>query len=64
MIDVRNGKLDKVLPGGSDPEQFDLSMDGHRLFVSNEDSNQATIVAIDSSEILKTIDGRPYGIIG
>lgn len=64
IIDIRNGKLDRVLPGGSDPEQFDLSMDGHRLFVSNEDSNQATIVAIDSSEILRTIDvGRePEGV--
>ena len=64
IVDVRNGKLDRVLPGGSDPEQFDLSKDGRRLFVSNEDSNQTTIVDIDSSEVIRTIDvGRePEGV--
>ena len=64
VIDVMTANLERVLPGGSDPEQFDLSLDGRRLFVSNEDSDQATIVDIASGEVLKTIAvGRePEGV--
>ncbi len=64
VIDVRTGKLERVLPGGSDPEQFDLSADGRRLFVSNEDSDQVTVVDIDSGQVLRTIAvGRePEGV--
>ena len=34
VVDVMTANLERVLPGGSDPEQFDLSADGRRLFVS------------------------------
>ena len=46
IVDVRSAQVERVLPGGSDPEQFDLSADGRRLIVSNEDSDQATIVDV------------------
>lgn len=64
VVDVRNARVERVLPGGSDPEQFDLSADGRLLYVSNEDADQATIVDIESGEILKTIAvGRePEGV--
>ena len=64
VIDVRTGNLERVLPGGSDPEQFDLSADNRRLFVSNEDADQVTVVDIESGQILQTIAvGRePEGV--
>lgn len=63
-IDVKTRKVLRVLPGGSDPEQFDISPDGTRLFVANEDAAQATIVDIKSGKIVKTIEvGRePEGV--
>ena len=64
VIDVATRKVTKVLPGGSDPEAFDISKDGTRLFVSNEDVDSATIVDIASGKILKTVSvGRePEGV--
>lgn len=55
VVDVKTTNLERVLPGGSDPEQFDLSADGTRLFVSNEDSDAVTIVDIASGKVVKTI---------
>ena len=64
VIDVATRKVTKVLPGGSDPEAFDISKDGTRLFVSNEDADSATIVDIASGKILRTVPvGRePEGV--
>jgi PQQ-dependent catabolism-associated beta-propeller protein len=64
IIDVATRKVTKVLPGGSDPEAFDISKDGTRLFVSNEDVDSATIVDIESGKILRTVSvGRePEGV--
>lgn len=63
-IDVASRKVTKVLPGGSDPEAFDISKDGKRLFVSNEDAHSATIVDIESGKVLSTVAvGRePEGV--
>ena len=38
VVDVASRKVTRVLPGGSDPETFDISQDGSTLFVSNEDA--------------------------
>ena len=38
VFDVKSGKLLKVIAGGSDPEEFDLSKDGTLLYTSNEDT--------------------------
>lgn len=64
VVDVNTANLERVLPGGSDPEQFDLSADGRHLFVSNEDSDQMTVVDIASGEVMKTVAvGRePEGV--
>ena len=45
-VDLVNSQVVRVLPGGSDPEQFDISRDGTRIYVSNEDVGQATIVDV------------------
>jgi YVTN family beta-propeller protein len=44
IVDVKTRTLLKVLPGGSDPEQVDVSADGRWLFVANEDVAQASVV--------------------
>src|SRR3990172_217051 len=64
VVDVRERRVIEVLPGGSDPEQFDLSLDGKRLYVSNEDADVASIVDVNSGEIVKTVPvGRePEGV--
>jgi PQQ-dependent catabolism-associated beta-propeller protein len=54
-IDTATLKLTRVLKSGSDPEQFDLSRDGKRLYVSNEDSAQATVLDTTSGAIVATI---------
>ena len=48
-------KLTGVLKSGSDPEQFDLSQDGKRLFVSNEDSAQATVLDTGNGSIVASV---------
>ncbi|MGH8322694.1 MAG: cytochrome D1 domain-containing protein, partial [Steroidobacteraceae bacterium] len=54
-IDTRTLKLTGVFKSGSDPEQFDLSRDGKRLYISNEDSAQATVLDTTSGAIIATI---------
>ena len=55
MIDTATLKLKGVLKSGSDPEQFDLSPDGKRLYISNEDSAQASVLDTTSGAIIATI---------
>jgi PQQ-dependent catabolism-associated beta-propeller protein len=47
VVDPGSRKVTGRLPGGSDPEQFDVSRDGRRLFVSNEDAGVASVVDVD-----------------
>src|SRR5688572_25794449 len=63
-VDVASRKVTRVLPGGSDPETFDISKDGSTLFVSNEDADSATIVDAASGKIRMTVPvGRePEGV--
>ncbi|MDF1503447.1 beta-propeller fold lactonase family protein [Roseisolibacter sp. H3M3-2] len=63
-IDAATRRLVRVLPGGSDPEQFDLTPDGARLFVSNEDVGRASIVDVASGAVARSVDvGRePEGV--
>jgi PQQ-dependent catabolism-associated beta-propeller protein len=44
VIDTAALKLVKLLKVGSDPEQFDLSPDGKRLFISNEDAGTVSVL--------------------
>ena len=63
-IDTSTLKLTGVLKSGSDPEQFDVSRDGRRLYVSNEDSAQATVLDTASGAIVGTISmgHEPEGV--
>ena len=54
-IDTATLKLRGLLKSGSDPEEFDVSRDGKRLFISNEDSAQATVLDTKTGAIVGTI---------
>ena len=64
VVDTRSHKVLGVLAAGSDPEQFDFTADGTRLFVANEDEAKASIVDVQSGKVLAQIPvGRePEGV--
>lgn len=43
------------LPGGNDPESFDMSRDGNTIYVSNEDAGTASVVDVPSRKIVATV---------
>src|SRR5690606_12846611 len=43
VVDVRERRVIRVLPGGSDPEEFDVDEAGGRLYVSNEDADRMSV---------------------
>ncbi|TMA09643.1 MAG: hypothetical protein E6J84_15415, partial [Deltaproteobacteria bacterium] len=52
------------LPGGPDPESFDLSPDGRFLYVSNEDAAALSVVDIPAARIVRTVKvgAQPEGV--
>jgi YVTN family beta-propeller protein len=63
-IDVMTQHVVRTLPGGSDPEQFDVSPDGTRLYIANEDSSMMSAVDIAHGTVVsRTPIGRePEGV--
>jgi YVTN family beta-propeller protein len=59
VIDIASHRVVRVLAAGSDPEQFDLSVDETRLFVANEDVGRTSVVDIASGKLLASI---PVGL--
>jgi YVTN family beta-propeller protein len=55
VFDVAQNKMVKMLKGGSDPENFDVSFDGKTIYVSNEDASGVSFIDIASGAITKTI---------
>jgi PQQ-dependent catabolism-associated beta-propeller protein len=64
VVDVASRRATRVLPGGSDPEAFDISRDGSTLFVSNEDAGTASIVDIATGKVRSTVQvgKEPEGV--
>src|SRR5688500_13255736 len=64
VIDVASGKLALKLPSGSDPECFSLSRDGAKMYIANEDVDQATVLDVAGGKPIKTLPvGRePEGV--
>jgi YVTN family beta-propeller protein len=64
VVDIAARRVERFLPGGSDPENFAVSADGTRLFVSNEDANAASVVDVATGKIVATVPvGRePEGV--
>ena len=68
VIDVLSQQVTDILPGGSDPEQFDISLDGNQLYVANEDahiaSNDVSVIDANTLDIILKIPvgENPWGI--
>ncbi|HSC14316.1 MAG TPA: quinoprotein dehydrogenase-associated putative ABC transporter substrate-binding protein [Gammaproteobacteria bacterium] len=64
IVDVRRQAVLRVLPGGSDPEEFDVDLHARRLFVSNEDAGQLSIVDLASGDVVRSVavGGEPEGV--
>ena len=64
VFDVAENKLVRIIAGGSDPEEFDLSKDGMLLYTSNEDVGGASIVDIAAGKVLQTlkVGDEPEGV--
>ncbi|HEX7180846.1 MAG TPA: PQQ-dependent catabolism-associated beta-propeller protein [Thermoanaerobaculia bacterium] len=56
-IDVRQRQVVAKYDGGSDPEQFAVSPDGKRLFISNEDAGTASVTQVekDKGKVIATL---------
>jgi YVTN family beta-propeller protein len=63
-VDVATQRVRRVLPGGSDPEQFDITNDGKRLYIANEDAGTASIVDVEKGTIDTTVKvgAEPEGV--
>ena len=55
VFDVAQNKVVRIIPGGSDPENFDVSQDGKQLYISNEDESAVSIVDIASGTVAKSL---------
>ena len=64
VFDVQQNKLIKIIPGGSDPEEFDLSKDGTLLYSSNEDAAQMSVIDIAAGKVIASIQvgEEPEGV--
>src|SRR5579863_10495257 len=64
VIDVAQNKLTRKISAGSDPEEFSLSKDGTRLYVSNEDVKTASVINIATGKVehIVAVGQEPEGV--
>jgi YVTN family beta-propeller protein len=64
IVDTASNKVIRVIKAGSDPEQFDISPDGKRLFVANEDAALLSVIDVERGTAIASIPvGRePEGV--
>jgi PQQ-dependent catabolism-associated beta-propeller protein len=55
VFDLQQQKIVRKLFGGSDPEQFALSRDNKRIYVSNEDAAGVSIIDLSEGKVLGNI---------
>lgn len=63
LVDLATRQV-RRLPGGVDPENFDISADGKTIYVANEDASAASVVDVPSGTVKATIKvgGQPEGV--
>jgi YVTN family beta-propeller protein len=63
-LDVKSGKKLRTLASGPDPESFDLTRNGATLYVSNEETAEASILDAASGKVRATVavGGEPEGV--
>jgi YVTN family beta-propeller protein len=64
VVDVGQRKLTGRISAGSDPEEFALSKDGSRIYVSNEDISTASVINISTGKVehLIPVGREPEGV--
>jgi YVTN family beta-propeller protein len=64
VVDLATNKLVRTLKSGQDPESFDLSPDGRFLFVSNEETAEASVLELQTGRIVRRIPtgAEPEGV--
>jgi YVTN family beta-propeller protein len=64
VVDVAQKKLTGKISAGSDPEEFSLSKDGSRLYVSNEDVKTASVINIATGKVehIILVGQEPEGV--
>lgn len=64
IVDLTQLKLLRVIQAGKDPESFDVTRDGKRLWVSNEDTAEASLVDVDAGQVIKRapVGKEPEGV--
>ena len=62
-VDVATHKVKRV-SAGNDPEQLDISADGKRLYVANEDAGQVSVVDVAAGNVMRPIKmgDEPEGV--
>jgi YVTN family beta-propeller protein len=63
-INVATGKVLGKMNAGSDPEEFALSKDGKKVYISNEDTKTASIIDIASDKVehIVPVGQEPEGV--
>jgi len=54
-VDADTYKVKRIIHAGADPEQVDISRDGSRLYVANEDAAQVNVVDVQSGTVIATV---------
>jgi len=64
VFEIGQHKVTRMIQSGNDPENFDLSKDGTRLFVSNEDDALASIIDLAAGKVVQSIKvgAEPEGV--
>ncbi len=64
FVDVDRNVFLKLMPVGSDPEEFAISPDGGKIYVANEDVGTANVVDAGSGQIIKSLSvgKEPEGV--
>ena len=64
ILDVAKRRLTRRIAAGSDPEEFSLSADGTKLYVSNEDVKTASVIDIASGKVehVVPVGEEPEGV--
>lgn len=64
VVDLASSKVVQTLPGGQDPETFDLTPDGSALYISNEETSELSRLDLASGKITQRVQvgGQPEGV--
>lgn len=64
VIDLDSLQLVRTIHAGQDPELFDVTRDGKRLWVSNEETAEASLVDVESGVVVRRVPvgAEPEGV--